>query len=78
MWLSTAAADLRFRAATRLTQTADLAVVSGSATAQVEAVGHLLGVATWSNATLAVLKGSVADRRRLVAVALNTPEYLVH
>ena len=78
VWLSTAAADLRFRAATRLTRQADLAAVSGSATAQVEAVGHLLGIATWSNASLAVLKGSVADRRRLVAVALNTPEYLVH
>lgn len=81
VWMTTAAADLRFRAATRLAQQADegvMAALRGSTTATLEALAHLLGVAEWSPPTLGVLKGAASDPKRLVAVALNTPEYLVH
>ena len=78
VWVSTASADLRFRAATMLMKSAHLPTLSGSTTTKLETVAHLLGVQTWSNQTLAVLKGSVGDPRTLLPVALNTPEYLVH
>lgn len=78
VWLSTAAAQLRFRTAARFAQQADLDDVAGSTTSRLETLAHRLGVATWSPATLAVLRGSAADPRRLVTVAVNTPEYLVH
>ena len=78
VWLSTAAADLRFRAASLLAQRAELPTLTGSTTARLEALAHLLGVDSWSAQSLAVLKGSAAQPRELVAVALNTPEYLVH
>jgi uncharacterized protein (DUF1800 family) len=78
VWLSTAAADLRFGAAADLTAKADLSAIAGSTTARLESTAHLLGIAHWSSATLAVLKGFAARPADLVAVALNTPEYLVH
>ncbi|WP_375490575.1 DUF1800 family protein [uncultured Jatrophihabitans sp.] len=78
VWMSTASADLRFKAATLLAQRAQLPTLPGSTTAKLEALAHLLGVDTWSGRTLAVLKGAVSDPRQLVPIALNTPEYLVH
>lgn len=78
VWLSTAAADLRFGAAADLTAKADLSAIAGSTTARLESTAHLLGIAHWSSATLSVLKGVAARPADLVAVALNTPEYLVH
>jgi uncharacterized protein (DUF1800 family) len=78
VWVSTAAADLRFRAATVLAQRADLPALTGSTTARLEALAHRLGVDSWSAESLAVLKGAAGQPRQLVAVALNTPEYLVH
>jgi uncharacterized protein (DUF1800 family) len=78
-WLSSAAADARMKAASALVKAADLDAVSGAAaTGRVDAVGHLLGVGAWTARTRAVLAGTVADPRRLVAVALNTPEYLTN
>lgn len=78
VWMSTAAADLRFRGAALLAQRADLSTITGSTTARLESLAHLLGVASWAPQTLSVLKGSASDPKQLVAVALNTPEYLVH
>lgn len=78
VWLSTAAADLRFRAAATLLPLADLPALPVSTTARLEAVAHLLGIATWSDRTLAVLKGSATAVPNLLAAAVNTPEYLVH
>ena len=78
VWLSTAAADLRFRAASRLAVHAQLPAPTGSTTARLEALAHLLGVDSWSNGTLAVLRGSMSTAEHLAAVAVNTPEYLVH
>jgi uncharacterized protein (DUF1800 family) len=77
-WLSTAAADARMQAATALAGKADLDAVRGSTAAKVDAVGHLLGVGSWSPRSSAVLAEAAADPRRLVAIALNTPEYLTN
>jgi uncharacterized protein (DUF1800 family) len=77
-WLSTAAADARMQAATALAGEADLDAVRGSTAAKVDAVGHLLGVGSWSSRSSAVLAEAAADPRRLVAIALNTPEYLTN
>jgi uncharacterized protein (DUF1800 family) len=75
-WLSTAAADARLRAATALARAAQAPLPTGSVSTRVNAVGQLLGVGTWSNRTAAALRDAAADPHRLVAVALNTPEYL--
>lgn len=78
-WLSTAAADLRLRIASTLTRSADLAPVAGAAQAnRLDAVAHLLGVASWSARSAAALRPEVAAPDRLVTLALVTPEYLVH
>jgi uncharacterized protein (DUF1800 family) len=76
-WLTTSAAELRMRIATTLAAAGDLDVVSkGATTTRVEAVGHLIGIGTWSPRSAAVLKKAAAQPTRLVAFALNTPEYL--
>jgi hypothetical protein len=76
-WLTTSAAELRMRIATTLAAGGDLDVVSKGATStRVDAVGHLIGVGTWSSRSAAVLKNAAAQPIRLVAFALNTPEYL--
>jgi uncharacterized protein (DUF1800 family) len=77
-WMSTAAADLRFKAATLLVSRAHLPALTGSTTSRLEALAHLLGVDTWSARSLAVLKGVAGQPTQLIPVALNTPEYLVH
>ncbi|MDP9093860.1 MAG: DUF1800 domain-containing protein [Actinomycetota bacterium] len=78
-WLSTAAADARMQAALSLANAGDLSIVAkASTTDRLDAVGYLLGVGAWSARTTAVLRAAVADPPRLVAIALNTPEYLVH
>lgn len=78
VWLSTAAADLRFRAAATLVGAAPLPTLTGSTTARLETVAHALGVAGWSTGSLPVLKGLTGRPEQLFTVALNTPEYLVH
>ena len=78
-WLSTAAADLRMSTAAALTSKADLdAVRTAAPSERVAAAGYLLGIGSWSNRTLAVLKDLTADPGRLVTVALNSPEYLTY
>jgi uncharacterized protein (DUF1800 family) len=76
-WLTTSAAELRMRVAATLAAAGDLDVVSKGATStRVEAVGYLIGVGTWSSRSAVVLKDAAAQPARLVAFALNTPEYL--
>ncbi|HEY4990992.1 MAG TPA: DUF1800 domain-containing protein [Nakamurella sp.] len=78
-WLSTAAADLRFTAAVALVKNADLGAISGTAEAgRVDAVGYQLGVGAWSDRSRSVLQDAAADPRKLVAIALNTREYLTN
>lgn len=78
-WLSTAAADIRFATAAALVKTANLDAISGTAQAgRVDAVGYLLGIGRWSGRSRGTLQNAAADPRRLVAVALNTSEYLTN
>jgi uncharacterized protein (DUF1800 family) len=77
-WLSTAAADVRMQVAVALANKANLDTIRGSAAAKVDAVANLLGVGFWSARTTAVLSEAATDPRRLVAIALNTPEYLTN
>jgi uncharacterized protein (DUF1800 family) len=76
-WLSTAAADARVQAATALAAAGDLTIVSRAAQSdRVDAAGYLLGIGSWTARSRTVLAGSTGDPKRLVAVALTTPEYL--
>jgi uncharacterized protein (DUF1800 family) len=76
-WLSTAAGELRLRVALLLVAKGNLdAVRTASPATRLDTTAHFLGLDGWSNATLTVLRDQVADPRRLIAVALNSPEYL--
>lgn len=76
-WLTTSSAELRMQTATMLATAGDVDVLAkGSTTTKIEAVGHLIGVGTWSARSLAVLKNAAAQPVRLAVTALNTPEYL--
>lgn len=78
-WLSTAAADARFATAAALVKKADLDTISAAAPAgRVDAVGYLLGVGAWSERSRATLQDSVSKPGQLVAIALNTSEYLTN
>jgi len=78
-WLSTAAVDVRMQTALILVKTADLSTVTDAAvTDRVDAAGYLLGVGSWSDRTAGVLRDLQTNPPNLVAVALTSPEYLVH
>jgi uncharacterized protein (DUF1800 family) len=78
-WLSTAAADVRFTTAAALVRTANLDAISSLPQAgRVEATAYLLGVGTWSDRSRLILQDAAADPRKLVAIALNTSEYLTN
>jgi uncharacterized protein (DUF1800 family) len=77
VWLSTASAGLRLRAATNLARAGDLSTIeSASAGDRLDAVGYLIGVGAWSDRTVAALKPLLRNPVQLVAAAVNTPEYL--
>lgn len=78
-WMSTAAAEARMQLATRLVASADLsAITQVGVSDRIDAVGYRLGVGRWSARSLAALKPVVDRPPILMAVAVNTPEYLVH
>ncbi len=77
VWLSTASADARLRAASRLAQIGDLSGVESTAPGdRIDAVGYLIGVGAWSDRTADALQPLVRRPPQLVAAAVNTPEYL--
>jgi uncharacterized protein (DUF1800 family) len=77
VWLSTASAGLRLRAATNLARAGDLSTVeNASAGERTDAVGYLIGVGSWSDRTVAALKPLLRNPVQLVAASVNTPEYL--
>ena len=76
-WLSTATAGVRWRAATTLAHRGDLSTVQDAAPGdRIDATGYLIGVGAWSDRTVAALRPLVRTPPRLVAAAVNTPEYL--
>ena len=77
VWLSTASAGARLRAATQLAHAGDLSSIeSTGAGERIEAVGYLIGVGGWSDRTVDALQPLVRQPPQLVAAAVNTPEYL--
>jgi len=77
VWLSTASAGARLRAATRLARDGDLSSIEGSSPGdRIDAVGYLIGVGAWSARTARALQPLVRQPAQLVAAAVNTPEYL--
>ena len=77
VWMSTASAGVRMRAASQLALAGDLSTVEGaSAGDRIDAVGYLIGIGAWSDRTVAALKPLTRNPVQLVAAAVNTPEYL--
>jgi uncharacterized protein (DUF1800 family) len=77
VWMSTASADVRMRAAGQLAGAGDLSTIEDSgADHRIDAVGYLIGVGAWSDRTVAALKPLTRKPVQLVAAAVNTPEYL--
>lgn len=76
-WLSTTAISVRARLAQYLADSADVSVIEETAAGdRVDAVGYLLGVGQFSTSTTHVLDASRKDPRKLVSLALTSPEYL--
>jgi uncharacterized protein (DUF1800 family) len=76
-WSSTAAVTARLSAATALVNAGRIDTVARAArTDRVDAAGYLLGIGDFSDASAAVLRPLAGDPKRLVTVALLTPEYL--
>jgi uncharacterized protein (DUF1800 family) len=76
-WLSTISTAARVWAAEKFTGLGDVSIVDEAARAdRLDAAGYLIGVGAWTDRTAAALKAVADDPRRLVAAAVNTPEYL--
>jgi uncharacterized protein (DUF1800 family) len=77
VWMSTASADVRMRAASQFARAGDLSTVEdASADDRIDAVGYLIGIGAWSDRTVTALKPLTRNPVQLVAAAVNTPEYL--
>ncbi len=77
-WLSTATAEMRFRAALLMARSADLTAVEQAAEgARLDAVAEILGLDGWGSTTAAALKREAARPAQLIALALVSPEYLM-
>jgi uncharacterized protein (DUF1800 family) len=77
VWMSTASADVRMRAASQLARAGDLSTVEDAAADdRIDAVGYLIGVGAWSDRTVKALEPLASRPVQLVAAAVNTPEYL--
>ncbi len=76
-WLSSATVDARWNYAHVIVALGDVdAVASASAANRLDAAGHLLGIAAWSDRSASALKPFVSRPVDLVAAATMTPEYL--
>ncbi|HME79064.1 MAG TPA: DUF1800 domain-containing protein [Mycobacterium sp.] len=77
VWMSTASADVRMRAASLMARSGDLSTVEETAASdRIDAVGYLIGIGVWSDRSVAALQPLVRTPVQLVAAAVNTPEYL--
>ena len=77
VWMSTASADVRMRAASQMARNGDLSTVEDTGAGdRIDAVGYLIGVGAWSDRTVTALQPLVRTPIQLVAAAVNTPEYL--
>ena len=76
-WLSTSAAEMRFRAVAKAAKYGDISAVEEVPTSErLEAVAYQLGIGHWSDQTAKALAPVRSDPMMLVIAAANTPEYL--
>jgi uncharacterized protein (DUF1800 family) len=77
-WLSSASAQFRARFATWLVAQGDLSPIENLAPGErVQKTADLLGVVEWSSRTKSALEGNVKSSKRLILLAICSPEYLV-
>ena len=77
-WLSSASAQFRASFATWLVAQGDLSPIENLSTGErVQKTADLLGVVEWSARTKAALEGNVKSSKRLILLAICSPEYLV-
>lgn len=77
VWLSSASVAARIWAADQTVPLGNISIVEQAApTDRVDAAGYLIGIGAWSDSTAAALQPLSSDPKRLVAAALNAPEYL--
>jgi len=77
-WLSSASAQFRFGFAQWFIKQGDTSPISNLARSQrVDAIADWLGVAELSDRTKFALQGAVDDPKRLILLALCSPEYIV-
>ena len=75
-WLTTSAAQTRIRLAAAFAAQAQVDKLTGAGKLTPESLAHLLAVDAWTDRTLAVLK-TTSDPRRMLALGLASPEYVV-
>jgi uncharacterized protein (DUF1800 family) len=80
-WLTTSSLQVRMKAAATLAAAVPEATMSalagGGADARVDALGRMLAVDAWTGRTRAALRAAAGRPRRLVTLALISPEYAV-
>jgi len=77
-WLSSASAQFRFAFAQWFIKQGDISPISNLARGQrVDAVSDWLGIAELSDRTKMALQGAASDPKRLILLALCSPEYIV-
>jgi uncharacterized protein (DUF1800 family) len=77
-WLSSASAQFRASFATWLVAQGDLSPIENLSTGErVQKTADLLGVVEWSARTKSALEGNVKSSKRLILLAICSPEYLV-
>lgn len=78
-WLSTASTQTRISLAQTLVKFGDLSPIADiAAPLRIEAMADWLGVARWSDRTLASFVGALNDPARLTLLGLCSPEYVVN
>ena len=77
-WLSSASAQFRASFATWLVAQGDLSPIENLTPGErVQKTADLLGVVEWSARTKSALEGNVKNSKRLILLAICSPEYLV-
>ena len=77
-WLSSASAQFRFAFAQWFIKQGDISPISNLARGQrVDAIADWLGIAELSDRTKMALQGAEGDPKRLILLALCSPEYIV-
>lgn len=78
LWLSTTSVAARVWASDKFVSKGNISTVEQAGpNDRIDATGYLVGIGAWSDRTVTALKPLADDPRRLVAAALNSPEYLV-